>query len=200
MTNGGIVFGGNNLLVPSVTRADRRVSGRHYHPFETMRLLLLTLVCFFGLECVSAIAQDNSLGTWRLNEVKSDYDASAALFAAPILSRQAVDGRIEFIALDHDGKRIRLLFFGRYDGKPVLLSRKIGDYERISLLQLNANTFTAEYLASDGKSSAWERILVSPSGQRMTIALSGTSAGRDFRGTLIYERCNKGADTDDCTR
>jgi hypothetical protein len=166
-----------------------------------MRLILLTLFCFFGLECAWVIAQDNSLGTWRLNEAKSDYDSSTAVFAAPIVFRQVVDGRIEFIALERDGKQIRVRFFARYDGKPVMLSRQIGDYERISLLQLNANTFTAEYLPGDGKLSAWEGILVSPSGQRMTIAVSGVnSTGNEFRGTLIYERCHKGADTDDCTR
>lgn len=165
-----------------------------------MRSFGFSLMIFFTCNCISAVAEDNSLGTWRLNTAKSKYDSSLAAFASPAISRQARKKGIEVIGSERDGKQVRLRFCATYDGTPVKPARKIRHYERISLMQLNANTFSTEYLTHDGKLSAWERTLVSPSGLTMTVALSGTdSQGREIRGTFVYERCGRGANLD-CAR
>ena len=150
------------------------------------RTLMLTLAVYFVGAAV-CFAQDPTIGTWKLNEAKSQMPAGATKIATVVFAAEGDNMKVTQDATDKDGKPIHIEWTGKFDGKdytvtgnPALDSRsyqKIDDHTMVSTSK------------KDGKVVISARSVVSADGKTRTVHVTQTdSAGKKVTGTAVYDK------------
>jgi hypothetical protein len=150
----------------------------------------LKIVCSVAAACLMTSAADNSLGTWKLNVAKSSYGGGPMPVKNLVMIRQASDDAVKVFQIGEriDGTVLNSSYTTRYDGKECVVTGA-SPFDRISVRQLDANTFVDERKKKDGLFHAKVKTLISEDGKTLTTVASGVNAeGKQFTSTLVHER------------
>jgi hypothetical protein len=155
-----------------------------------MRTILGNALVAFAITSVAALGADNTLGTWKLNVAKSTYTPGPMPIKSLTIMREASDGGVKHTTTGErtDGTAVNASYTAKYDGKDVQVSGN-GQYDRIAIKQVNANTLTDERKKTSGPYKATSRAVVSNDGRTMTTTTKGTNAdGKEFTQVLIFDK------------
>ena len=152
---------------------------------KTRTLMLTLAVCFVG--AAVRFAQDPNIGTWKLNEAKSQMPPGGLKIGTVVVTAEGDNMKVTQDATDKDGKPIHIEWTGKFDGKdytvtgnPALDSRsyqKIDDHTMVSTSK------------KDGKVVISARSVVSADGKTRTVHVTQTdSAGKKVTGTAVYDK------------
>ena len=151
---------------------------------------LVKTVWSVAVACLMSSAADNSLGTWKLNVAKSSYGGARMPVKNLVVIRQAsADGvKVSQIGERIDGTALNSTYTTRYDGKECVV-QGTSPFDRITVKQLDANSFVDERKKKDGLFHAKVKTLISEDGKTLTTVATGiNSEGKQFTSTLIHER------------
>jgi hypothetical protein len=150
------------------------------------RTIVLTLVvCLFTV--AAAFAQNENIGTWKLNESKSTFSARANKNRTVVYEAAGDNVKVTVDGTDSGGKAVHNEWMGKFDGKDYPVT---GDpnsdarsYEKIDDRTLGLNVKKGGTIINSG------RIVVSADGKTRTVTTSGTDAtGKKISSTAVYEK------------
>jgi hypothetical protein len=151
-----------------------------------VRMIIVTLVvCFVGLTL--CFAADANMGTWKLNETKSNFALGATKNNTVMYEAAGDSVKVTVDGTDKDGKSMHNEWTGSFDGKDYPVS---GDPNTDARSYKRINDHTLELTGKkDGKVVTKGRIVVSADGKSRTVTTSGTdSAGKKERNTAVYDK------------
>jgi len=150
---------------------------------KTFGLILSFL--FFGLAL--CFAADPHMGTWKLNEAKSNITPGTSKYTA--VTFKDMFGKLETTqdGIDGAGKPIHVEWSGKFDGKDYPVT---GDPNADTRSYRKVNDRTLEMTAKkNGKVIATARTAVSADGKSRTANVTGTSPkGKKFKNVVVYDR------------
>jgi hypothetical protein len=144
----------------------------------------LTLAfCFLaGAACFAA---DPQMGTWKLNEAKSNITSGTLKFTTVTFESKFGKVKVTGEGIDADGKPVHSEWTGNFDGKDYpVTGDPISDtrsYTKVDDRTLNLT------VKKDGKVIDTGRIVVSADGKSRTVTVSGTTPkGKKFQNVVVY--------------
>jgi hypothetical protein len=155
-----------------------------------MRTILTKALTALAITTIVALGADSTIGTWKLNIVKSKYDPAPMPVKRLTVTREALDGgvKVTTTAERADGTAINFSYSAKYDGRDVRVTGN-APYDTIAIRQLNANTLTDERKKAGGPYHATGRTAISNGGTTMTTITEGINAvGKAFTETFVYEK------------
>lgn len=156
-----------------------------------MRKVFCRTLSVLVVTAVAAFAADNSIGTWKLDPVKSSYTpAPPPVKALTFVRETSPDGvKVTVTGERADGSPINASYTTKYDATPSPVSGSGAPYDTISVKQVNANTFTYTAKKTDGKYHATGRSVISHNGKTMTTTASGVdSDGKPLKLKMVYDK------------
>lgn len=149
------------------------------------KALLITLV-LWGAGAVS-FAQNPHLGTWKLNEAKSNIPAEMPKFDTVTYTAEGDNVKVTTEGTGRDGQPTRSEWTGKFDGKDYPTTGDASTDMR-SYRMVNDRTLTLT-TKKDGKTTSTGRIVVAPDGKSRTVTLRGTdSSGKEVTETAFYDK------------
>jgi hypothetical protein len=150
------------------------------------RTLLLTLALSFVGAAV-CFAENPNIGTWKLNEAKSQLPAGATKNTTVVYEAAGDSVKVTTDGTDRDGKPIHAEWTGKFDGKDYPLTGNpaadMRSYKTIDDRTLVITNKKGSKVTSSG------RIVVSADGKSRTVNLTETdSAGKKVTGTAVYDK------------
>jgi hypothetical protein len=156
-----------------------------------MRSILSKAVITLAVTTLAALAADNSVGTWKLNLVKSKYTpATPNPFKSLNITREASDGGVKVTVAGEqaDGTAVNASYIEKYDGTETQVTGNL-QFDIVSSKQENANTFTYERRKTGGSYKATGRGVISNGGRLMTLTTRGTNgAGQAFTSVVVFDK------------
>jgi len=155
------------------------------------RFLTLALATLLITSATSALAADNSLGTWKLNVEKSKYSPAPFPVKTITAVREAADNGVKVTNTGEraDGSPVNSTYTAKYDGSDSAVSGQGSPYDSVSIKQVNANNFAYEAKNSTTKYHARGKITVSADGKTLTFKAKGMNAeGKPMSVTLVYDK------------
>ena len=155
------------------------------------KTLCIALLALASTMTLSAAAQDNSLGTWKLNVAKSKYTPAPLPVKDLTVTREAAPGGVKVTntGTRPDGSAINATYTAKYDGSSSEVTGAGSPYDSMSVKQGDANTFTYEAKNSKTKYRVSGRTVISGDGKTMTTTASGIGAdGRPVTIKLVYNK------------
>jgi hypothetical protein len=150
------------------------------------RTLMLTLaLCFVG--AAVCFAQNPNLGTWKLNEAKSQIPSGFMKNTTVVYTAEGDSVKVTTDGTDKDGNPIHTEWTGKFDGKGYPLTGDPAADSR-SYKKIDDRTLT---LANQkgGKVTTSGRIVVSADGKTRTLNVTGTdSAGKKVTSKAVYDK------------
>ena len=153
---------------------------------RTIVLMLLLLLCMFGLSA-SFAAENPNVGTWKLNEAKSNF-APGATNNSTVVYEAVGDGvKVTTDGTSGDGKPVHTEWTGKFDGKDYPVAGS-ADADSREYTQVNAHTLTFAN-KKGGKVTISGKIVVSADGKSRTVTTSSTDpSGKKVTGTAVYDK------------
>jgi secreted protein with Ig-like and vWFA domain len=136
-------------------------------------------------------ANDNTLGTWKLNTAKSKLTANPSPLKNSTMVREASDGGVKVTVKGErvDGTQVDSTYTAKYDGSETKITQTGLQYDTIWIKQINANTLTDERKKAGGAYHATGRTVVSLGGKVMTVTMKGTNTeGKTFTTVLVFDK------------
>ena len=132
-------------------------------------------------------AADAHLGTWKLNEAKSNLAAGAVKNHTVVYAAAGDDVKITVDGVDNDGKAVHHEWTGKYDSKDYPVT---GDPTADVRSYKKVDDHTLEMtVKKGGKVTVTGRIVVAADGKTRTVATSGTDAkGNKVSSTGVYDK------------
>jgi hypothetical protein len=150
------------------------------------RNLMLTLaLCFAGTTV--CLAQGAEMGTWKLNEAKSQIPAGAVKNTTVVYEAAGDSVKVTTDGTDRDGKPQHTEWTGKFDGKSYPLT---GDPNADSRMykRINDRTLSVANM-KDGKAISNGRISVSADGKSRTVHVTGAdSSGKKITTVAVYDK------------
>ena len=148
--------------------------------------IVLTLaLCFVGVAV--CFAQDAQLGTWKLNEAKSELAPGGPKNTMVVLEAAGYKVKVTVDGVGSDGKPTHNEWTGKFDGKDYPVT---GDptSDMRSYMKMDDRTLGLN-AKKGGKATISGRIVVSADGKTRTVTVSGTDpTGKKFQSTAVYDR------------
>jgi len=152
---------------------------------KTKTLMLTLAICFIGAS--ACFAQDPNIGTWKLNEAKSQMPAGAQKITTVVFAADGDNMKVTQEATDKDGKPLHIEWTGKFDGKDYPVTGNPATDSR-SYKKIDDRTMVATN-KKDGKVVATARSVVSADGKTRTVHLTITdSAGKKVTGTAVSDK------------
>ena len=150
------------------------------------RTVLLSLaLCFAG--AAAGFAQGPLMGTWKLNEAKSQFSPGSVKNTNVVYSAEGDNVKVTTDGTDSTGKPSHTEWVGKLDGKgyPVTSDATI---DSRSYKKINEHTLAMSNIKG-GKVVSTGRIAVSADGKTRTLSITGTdSAGKKFTEVAVYDK------------
>src|SRR3954451_4783857 len=145
-----------------------------------MRSLLYRAALSIALTAFAAFGADNTLGTWKLNVAKSKLASNPSPLKALTAVREASGDGVKVTNTGEraDDGKVDTSYTAKYDGSESTVAGTGLQYDRISIKQVNADTFTDERKKAGGRYHATGRTVISNGGKTMTITIKGANADR----------------------
>jgi hypothetical protein len=150
------------------------------------RNLMLTLaLCFAG--ATVCLAQSAQMGTWKLNEAKSQIPAGAMKNTTVVYEAAGDSVKVTTDGTDRDGKPLHTEWTGKFDGKSYPLTGESTADSR-SYKQIDDRTLTMAN-TKGSKVVTSGRVRVSADGKTRTVHVTGTdSAGKKVSIVAVYDK------------
>jgi hypothetical protein len=147
--------------------------------------LTLALYFFVGAACFAA--DDPNMGTWKLNETKSNPALGAEKLTTVVYEAAGDQVKVTIDGTDANGKPIHSEWTGKFDGKDYAVT---GDptSDMRSYKKIDAQTLKFTVKKGD-KTTATGRIVVAADGKSRTVTAKGTDEhGKAFKNTSAYDK------------
>ena len=152
-----------------------------------IRTSLLTLAVLFAAATACFAADDPQIGSWKLNEAKSKFDAGAPKNTSVVYEASGDSVKVTVDGVSSDGKATHTEWTGKFDGKDYPVTGD-GAADARSYKRINANTL-AMTNKKDGKPTITGHITISPDGKTRTVTTTQTLAnGTKARVTSVYDK------------
>ena len=150
------------------------------------RTVLLTLaLCIAGT--ITCFAQSPQMGTWKLNEGKSQIPAGFMKNTNVVYEAAGDNIKASTDGIDKDGKPFHTEWTGKFDGKDYPLTGDPTSDER-SYKTINDHTLAIANKKS-GKVTTSGKIVVAPDGKSRTLSVTGTdAAGKKVSSVAVYDK------------
>ena len=152
-----------------------------------LRLTFLTLAfCVFAV--VASFASDSNLGSWKLNESKSNIPAGVSKNTSVVYT--AADGenlKTVVDGVDGSGNPTHNEWTGKFDGKDYQV---VGDpnADTRAITKVDENNFKL-LNKKDGKPTVTGTIVTSADGKTRTLTTHSTTAeGKKVSATFVYDK------------
>jgi hypothetical protein len=153
------------------------------------RTILAALVAFVaGLAIAQAADISAHMGTWKLNEAKSKFNAGATKNHTVTYTQQGDSVKVVVDGKDKDGKAVHNEWVGKFDGKdyPVTGSDLQGDARSYSVADDHTLNMTVK---SKGKVLGTGTIKVAADGKSRTVdTTSADPKTPAFTATAVYDK------------
>ena len=154
---------------------------------------LVTKTFLVAVMSTVAICADNSLGTWKLDGAKSKYNDGTFPVKNLVMVREPLPSggvKITQTGERRDGTPLNSSYTATYDGKDCTVTGTGSPFDKISIRQLDSNTFIDERRKATGwLLHATVRTVISKDGKTLNTTATGTDVnGKSFSSTLIHER------------
>jgi hypothetical protein len=143
------------------------------------------VLCFVGL--AASFAENPNMGTWKLNEAKSNIPAGMLKNTMVVYSADGDNIKVVTDGTDGKGNPMHTEWTGKFDGKDYPLS---GDptADSRSYKKVNERILTLANM-KDGNVTTSGRIVVSADGKSRKLTVSAKdSAGKKITSTAIYDK------------
>ena len=134
-------------------------------------------------------AEDNNVGTWKLNPSKSNYSPGPAPKSQTLMIQPWGDDGVKYVSdsIGADGKPTHAEFQAKYDGKGYPFKGN-PDADLLSYKRIDANNLEATTTLK-GKNTTAITVMVSSDGKTRTVTQTGTNAqGQAFNSSSVYEK------------
>jgi hypothetical protein len=150
------------------------------------RTILASLAVFLAGVAVG-IAADANMGTWKLNEAKSQLGAGATKNHTVIYTAAGDDLKVTVDGINSEGKPVHHEWTGKVDGKDYPVT---GDPTSDARSYKKIDDRTLEFVGKRGdKVTVTGRIVLSADGKSRTVTSSVTDAkGNKIESTAIYDK------------
>jgi len=148
-------------------------------------------MCAVFAMAVTAMAADNTLGTWKYNTAKSKPAAGVSPIESLTVTREATNGTVTISAKGErkDGSKIDTVTTTKYDGAASSVTGTGLAWDSTTIKQINANTLSEERSKQGGKYHSTVRTVVSKDGKTMTGSTKGTDAeGKPFTSVAVFDK------------
>jgi hypothetical protein len=149
------------------------------------RMLFALAICL--VTATISLAQEQAMGTWKLNEAKSKLapgnpkNTTVVYEAAGDTVKVTVDGT------NSDGSAAHNEWTGKFDGTDYPVTGDPTSDTR-SYKKVNAHTLDMT-IKKGGKATVTGQIVVSADGKTRTVTTSGTDAqGKKFKSVAVYDK------------
>jgi hypothetical protein len=148
-------------------------------------------MCAVFAMVATAMAADNTLGTWKYNTAKSKQTTGVSPIASLTVTREATNGTVKISAKGErkDGSKIDTVTTTKYDGAASSVTGTGLTWDSTTIKQVDANTLTEERSKQGGKYRSTIRTVVSSDGKTMTSTGNGTdSEGKPFTSVGVFDK------------
>ena len=134
------------------------------------------------------LAADPQMGTWKLDEAKSDIPAGVTKNNTVVYASEADDQiKVTVAGGDKDGKAVNTTWVGKFDGKPYAVTGS-PVYDQIAYTKANERTNEMK-ATKEGKPVATGKIEVAADGKSRTVTIEGTTAdGKKVKSKAVYNK------------
>jgi hypothetical protein len=156
-----------------------------------MRTRIAKPLLILAVTGIAFAANDNTIGTWKLNAAKSQLPANPPPLKSSIIVREASDGGVKVTVTGErtDGTQVTANYTAKYDGTETTITQTGLRYDTISIKQVDANTLTDERKKTGGTYHATGRTVVSNGGKLMTVTIKETDTdNKEFTTTLVFDK------------
>ena len=152
---------------------------------QVRTFMLALALCSAG--ATVCVAQDLNMGTWKLNEAKSQIPAGFMKNSTVVYTMEGDSIKCTTDGTGRDGKPLHTEWTGKFDGKDYPLA---GDStaDARSYKMIDAHTYSLAN-KKDGKVTTSGRIVISKDGKSRTLDVTGTdSAGKKVTSHTVFEK------------
>jgi hypothetical protein len=150
------------------------------------KTILASLVVFLAGFAV-CVAADVNMGTWKLNEAKSQLSPGATRNSTVVYETAGDSVKITVDGIDNEGKPAHNVWTGKFDGKDYPVTGDPTSDAR-SYQSVDANTL-AMSVKKAGNETVTGRIVVAANGKSRTVTTSGTdSKGNKISNMAAYDK------------
>ena len=151
------------------------------------RTIALTLALFTVAVAVSFAADNPNMGTWTLNDAKSQFSPGATKNSTVVYQAAGDNVKVTTDGTTADGKPAHSEWTGKFDGKDYPVTGGAAGATR-SYKVINAHTMEVTG-KENGKVMTSGKIVVSADGKSRTVNISGTdSSGKKFTSNAVYDK------------
>ena len=152
-----------------------------------LRTIVLTLALCFVAAAVCFAASDAQMGTWKLNEAKSNIAAGMPKNDTVVFEAAGDSVKVTIDGTSGDGKPVHGEWTGKIDGKDYPVT---GDPTSDTRSYKQIDDHTMQFAGKkDGKVTLSGRVVVSADGKTRTVTVSGTdAAGKKLKSTAVYDK------------
>ena len=151
-----------------------------------MKLKTFALTLALGIAAVS-LAQNPQIGTWKLNEGKSDIPAGAQKNTTVTYAMDGDNIKVTTDGVDPSGKPMQTSWTGKFDGKDYPLTGDSSADARTYTL-INGRNLTLEN-KKDGKVVMTGHVTVTSDGKHRTLKSTATdAAGKKISVKAVYDK------------
>jgi hypothetical protein len=150
------------------------------------RATILTLAVGFAGAAL-AHAEDPNMGTWKLNEAKSNFSAGAPKNSMVTYEPAGDSTKIVVVGVDGEGKAIHSEWTGKFDGKDYAVTGdSTSDMRAYTKVDDHTLNFTVK---NKGAVTATGKVVVSADGKSRTVTVTGTDPkGNKTRTRSVYDK------------
>ena len=148
-------------------------------------ILFAVVFCFFA--AALSFAADDSIGTWKLNEAKSKFPASAGKNSTVVYSAEGDNLKAVIDGVDGSGNPVHSEWVGKFDGKdyPVTGDSRV---DARSVKMVDDHHFKVAN-KKDGKVVLEGSIAIAPDGKSRVLKVAGKNAdGKKTSATYVYDK------------
>jgi hypothetical protein len=151
---------------------------------KTRNIAWTVVLCFLAVATSFASPQ---VGTWKLNEAKSNIPAGAPKNTMVMYEAMGDKVKVTVDGIDGQGKPAHNEWTGKFDGKDYpLMGDPTADMRSYKMIDAHTNELTNK---KAGKVVATGRIVVSADGMSRTVTVTGTdSMGMKVTYTAVYDK------------
>ncbi len=152
---------------------------------KTRSIVLMSVLCLIAFAVCAA--EDLNMGTWKLNEAKSNLPAGVPKNNTVVYAAAGDSVKVTVDGLDGQGKPTHNEWTGKFDGKDYPLT---GDPQSNTRSYKKVNDQTMELSnKKDGKVTVTGKIELSPDGKSRTVTVSGTDpSGKKVKYSAVYDK------------
>jgi hypothetical protein len=127
------------------------------------------------------------MGTWKLNEAKSQFPAGMGKNKTVVYAEQKDKISVTVDGVDKDGKPTHSVWIGKFDGKAYPVKGNL-PYNSVAYKMVNDHTNDITTM-KDGKMVWSGRIEVSKDGKSRTVTINATDdKGKKVKGKAVYDK------------